>query len=1622
MVDRSQRHLEELEITEKHLRWLWEAELLDDTSYRRALAAIREGRSRALGRTISKAKNTSPDTSPSQSVVLPAKDETRRSTEADPLSAVIPEVALRASREDTAPPSADLAARPPRKSVGELFAGFMAAKNIRWGELVGGLLVVASSTALVMSFWAQIGASQLLKFFLFTAITAALFGAGLYTYHRWRIPLTSRGLLIISTMLVPLNFLALVAFSRSPAGNDAGMIAGELFAAVVFSLLVFRAARTFARPWPGLVTLGVVGASVLMLGVRRWASATSTPLSAYCLAAAPLTIYALTHAIALVGASRWRRVGALKARSLLSFHGVITFAVALSLLLLVVRLSPSGRSWQSFQTLSPLLSLFAAVPIAVGLFLDARLRRTLPLFAVVALTISLLGGLLHAIGVVLAWPRPAELIAASTISGVILLSAAIGGNRPWLHLAAAPFWITSFLLLVHSTYRQEPGTPGELFDALSSGASGNWLLIPVAAYATCSLIAAKRKARSLASGLAACAAFCFAVSMTLLTVHGFGVPGDPYAVTWTYAVGAAAAFGAAVLATSNVTATALTVASMVCLLGSLSQGILFALPTALQPLEPHGFTLLSFASAALIIGHLTHGHPRAALARCSPLCRVVASVAMIAAAAQLAISPAFEIVAWSIAAPHPMSLYASRLLWLAVILRGSARFDGSTPLRVVAHATLSLSAACAGAAAVAGSPQFQPLPDLMTVAACSLAVLVLQLIVSLYHFFVKPKELGVATLCRLTCGVAAFALIPVWVYTISVGSDGLGWTLWGVLTLTLAIQLASALTRPLFVALLMALWMLCPMLMISIAPGTTLYSMITLEWSLAVFFCALSGSLWILPKTFKSLLEARKARQPTQRWVPRFTRVFAALMGAAPVTVFVLAFTSPGSMQNLGSLPAGTLFDNLGLPLATALPLLAVAVFSMIQGVTLGSRLSTTAAAAFAALAATHLWLNLPPPPPDQSLALNVLRLNVAVFAAASLVTSSMLPSHRRSSSSSPVATDLATGLGCATLAATTGHVIHGAWSGLPHSASGALAWSTLGVTTALAVQTMLRRRTPLAAAALFAMPSLTLLLVLEQLHVSAAALRIVLPLGLATTTSLSLTLWQNRRVQRALGAWFARMHSQARDGRAESAIDDWLLGVHIALTGVTLMLGFAGMWTLAPEGSQLPVRLAIALSPLAPPLVFAVVDISRTCEPSTRQLALATFALTSVLFAWAWIEPPLAHLDLSHLLAAAVLPLSLVASLTSHLRVGVRGRWDVWRGDLSIVTVWCLMSAFLAVAAVCWFDFAGRSDGNTSPYSAAMQSVFLAGAAVLAICLFRFAVTPRLDPLDLPDRGKTSYVYLAEVLAALVFIHIRVTMPWLFSGFFSRYWPFIVLALAYAGAGIGSIFERQGRAVLAQPLLRTGLFLPVVALLGQWGFSSSAHPAMVFLLSSLFYGAAAAMRRSFSFGVVALFLVNGALWSYWHRIDGLRLWEHPQLWLIPPALSVLGACHLVRDRLLPAQVAMIRYGCLLFVYCSSTADILLSGVASTPWLPLLLAAWSVAGILGGILLKAHSFLFTGSAFFLVSLVTLIWHAASARGWTWLWYVGGICLGVAIIALFALFEKKRTDALRVIQEVKSWRA
>jgi hypothetical protein len=161
----------------------------------------------------------------------------------------------------------------PRPSLGEVLAAFMEERNIFWGELVGGLLMVGCSIALVIYLWKDLERIPYFQYLIFVGTTACVFGAGLYCQHRLKLQTTSRGLLVIATLLVPLNFLVMAGLASQRGGADpydtALRIGIEIGSLIIFGVLMNAAARVLLGGGRWLLTLTLLGVSASQLAVPR---------------------------------------------------------------------------------------------------------------------------------------------------------------------------------------------------------------------------------------------------------------------------------------------------------------------------------------------------------------------------------------------------------------------------------------------------------------------------------------------------------------------------------------------------------------------------------------------------------------------------------------------------------------------------------------------------------------------------------------------------------------------------------------------------------------------------------------------------------------------------------------------------------------------------------------------------------------------------------------------------------------------------------------------------------------------------------------------------------------------------------------------------------------------------------------------------------------------------------------------------------------------------------------------------------------------------------------------------------------------------------------------------------
>jgi hypothetical protein len=505
-----------------------------------------------------------------------------------------------------------------------------------------------------------------------------------------------------------------------------------------------------------------------------------------------------------------------------------------------------------------------------------------------------------------------------------------------------------------------------------------------------------------------------------------------------------------------------------------------------------------------------------------------------------------------------------------------------------------------------------------------------------------------------------------------------------------------------------------------------------------------------------------------------------------------------------------------------------------------------------------------------------------------------------------------------------------------------------------------------------------------------------------------------------------------------------WFWSVQGPLTELIVLLSLAGACAAASLSHRLLGALATAALVLAWILLADLFSPRLRNQPRYLTLVLAVVALVEV--GWALVDPTRSALVL-HRSVWLMVVLAVLSPTYGLVLTWLLARLPRWAeacrrlGPILAVLASLVLLVVLGQEGVLYDVQARRT-----PLDLLEVIVVTAGLALLITAGISFAVQPSRDPLGLSERGRTAYVYAAEVLLALTFVHLRLNIPGIVPQIRASHWALVIMLIAFLGVGLSELFQRRGMSVLAGPLQRTGIFLPLLPLLAFWARPPAeihqlaeqqfpgARPMLAYLdnlpngfdyyallwfLTAGLYGMVAASRRSFRFALAGALAANFGLWAllFYGRITFVI---HPQLWLIPLALVLLVAEHLNRDRLSPPQSAGLRYLAILMIYVSSTADMFIAGLDNVA-LALVLAVLAVLGVLAGILLRVRAFLFLGVSFLFLVIFTRVWHAAVDRAQTWVWWASGIVLGAAILALFAIFEKRRNDVLRLIEELKRWK-
>lgn len=147
---------------------------------------------------------------------------------------------------------------------------FLEQRNIRWGEIAAGLLIVFCSIGLVGSLWTTLTAThRVIPSLIFMSANAAIFAAGFYTLGRWRIRTTSRAVLIIAGLLVPLSVLAGLAAAGQGGANasiaDPILLLAMTVGVIAYGGLLKRSGNLLVgKPLSWSMMTGILGPVILL--------------------------------------------------------------------------------------------------------------------------------------------------------------------------------------------------------------------------------------------------------------------------------------------------------------------------------------------------------------------------------------------------------------------------------------------------------------------------------------------------------------------------------------------------------------------------------------------------------------------------------------------------------------------------------------------------------------------------------------------------------------------------------------------------------------------------------------------------------------------------------------------------------------------------------------------------------------------------------------------------------------------------------------------------------------------------------------------------------------------------------------------------------------------------------------------------------------------------------------------------------------------------------------------------------------------------------------------------------------------------------------------------------------
>jgi len=307
----------------------------------------------------------------------------------------------------------------------------------------------------------------------------------------------------------------------------------------------------------------------------------------------------------------------------------------------------------------------------------------------------------------------------------------------------------------------------------------------------------------------------------------------------------------------------------------------------------------------------------------------------------------------------------------------------------------------------------------------------------------------------------------------------------------------------------------------------------------------------------------------------------------------------------------------------------------------------------------------------------------------------------------------------------------------------------------------------------------------------------------------------------------------------------------------------------------------------------------------------------------------------------------------------------------------------------------------------------------LLIVILAGFAIAVVTEVAQAVRRQQETFVWSACTVAGMAAIFLASQGILTFGAGISQ---FVLLGLSVTGLSLAHLASRRERlGIIRRPMHLIGQTLPTLVAGMAVVRELSGHPdvhsslnAMALMLSAGIYFQQAMVTRRRSFALLAAAIMNVGLMLLFRSLQYSAL----EFYLVPVGLSVLAFVEPLKKELPATSHDPLRYVGALTILVSPMFEVL-----GGSWVHIFtLMVLSVLVILASIGLRIRVLVYAGSAFLLADLVAMVVHTTIAN--PMLLWVGGVALGIAVIALAAFCENHREKLLARIRflsaELATW--